>query len=131
MRYGDWLKMKRGRRGAVGFISQQRLADQVGIDRTYLNRIERGFIQLPEDDLRGRIHRALGTSDDDVRQAGVSLVGPVASESRLWGPPADEREVMERIFPELAPLTEAELADVRRYARFLRERRGEYEAGSG
>lgn len=58
--------VRRRRLARTPKMSQQRLADAVGIDRTYLNRIENGGIGLPQDDLRGRIARALGTTDEEL-----------------------------------------------------------------
>lgn len=69
--YGQWLKDKRGYRGAANFMSQAALAERVGIDRTHIVQIESGRIGMPDYALRQRIHEVFGTSDDDLRAVGI------------------------------------------------------------
>lgn len=66
-RFGDWLKRERRARG----LRQQDLEVQANLGLNYVSKIERGRVGLPEDDTRGRIHRVLGTSDDDLVEAGI------------------------------------------------------------
>jgi transcriptional regulator with XRE-family HTH domain len=54
--YGDWLKRTRE---AVP-MTQQALGDRVGVARTYVNKIERGRVDLPNLELRMKIAAALG-----------------------------------------------------------------------
>ncbi len=65
--FGAWLKERRKRAG----LTQKRLADLSGIHRTYIVKIERGGVGLPGYDLRQRLHRALGTTEEDLRKAGI------------------------------------------------------------
>lgn len=44
-----------------------------GIDRAHLSRMENDKVGLPLHETRQRIHQVLGTSDDDLHAAGVSL----------------------------------------------------------
>lgn len=69
--FGGWLKRRRGVRGEPGFVSQQELADRVGVLRTYVNQIENGRIGIPALPLRQRIHGVLGTTEDDLIAAGI------------------------------------------------------------
>ncbi len=57
-RFGEWVKAARLAAG----LTQQELAERVGIDRTYLVRIETGAIKQPGLDLRRRIQSALPDS---------------------------------------------------------------------
>jgi len=47
--------------------TQQRIADLIGVDESYINKIERGHKPLT-DDLERRIRRALGVTDDHIAQ---------------------------------------------------------------
>ena len=60
-RYGTWLRLRREERG----LTQEALAELVGVGRSHLNRIERGTVQLPGRELRERINEALGLPPDD------------------------------------------------------------------
>ncbi len=127
----------RARRKELG-LSQWEVAYRMGpsVQQADVSAIERGLIKLPRRERLEQISAALGLPMGELlarsgwANAEEYFARTIEAEP-LWGPPADVREVIERIFPELVPLTEAELADVRRYARFLRERRGESDAGSG
>lgn len=61
MRYGTWLRLRREERG----FTQEILAERAGVNRSHLNRIERGTVSLPGRDLRERINQALGIAPDD------------------------------------------------------------------
>jgi transcriptional regulator with XRE-family HTH domain len=69
--YGEWLRRKRGTKRMPGFISQQGLADKVGVLRTYINQIENGRVDVPEYPLRQRIHEALGSSEQELIDLGI------------------------------------------------------------
>lgn len=71
MTFGAWLRA--ARRSHRPPISQERLAEKTGIDRAHLSRMENDKVGLPLYETRQRIHQALGTSDDDLHAAGVSL----------------------------------------------------------
>lgn len=67
MTYGDWLRSERRKRG----LSQAQLGDLAGKHRTHINRIENSGIDRPDESTRFQIHRALGTTEDDLVAAGV------------------------------------------------------------
>lgn len=76
--YGDWLKAMRR---SHGNMTQQELADQVGVHRSYIVKIETGKVKLPEEETRLKFHNVFATSDDDLRELGV------IEELDLWGRP--------------------------------------------
>ena len=68
--FGDWLVHKREERE----LSQGRLATASGIARPYITRMESpGGVKLPTPETRQKLHRVLGTSDDDLVAAGVAI----------------------------------------------------------
>lgn len=80
--YGAWLVSMRKRRR----ISQQRLADETGIDRGHLSKIERGTVYLPQHETRQRIHPVLLTTEDELIERGiVSPVNGRAGPARVGG----------------------------------------------
>lgn len=67
----------RDRRRALGIRTQQQLADQVGVDRTHIAKIESGAIVLPQPELRRRLADVLGVSERDfLVAAGVLAEEP-------------------------------------------------------
>lgn len=67
MTFAEWLKVERKR----ARLTQQRLADIAGLGRTYVITLEKGHVNLPQFETRARIHKALGTSEQDLIDAGV------------------------------------------------------------
>lgn len=65
--FGQWLRGKREETG----LSQERLAVAVGVDRAYVNKVERGKVNLPNPETRERFHQVLGTSEEDLVRAGI------------------------------------------------------------
>lgn len=65
--FGEWLKTTRKARG----LSQERLADAMEIDRSYVVKVETGKVQLPVLDTRARFHKALGTTEDELVALGI------------------------------------------------------------
>lgn len=65
--YGDWLKEQR----AIRRITQTDLEDAAKLGPKYVSKLEAGIIRTPRDNVRERIHEALGTSDEDLVSAGI------------------------------------------------------------
>lgn len=63
--FGDHL---RGRRRAAG-ISQRKLAEAVGVDFSYISKVENGHLQAPATETLQRIADALGTPVDELLAA--------------------------------------------------------------
>jgi transcriptional regulator with XRE-family HTH domain len=68
--YGEWLKAQRVARG----YSQKRVSEGTGIGTTYLSKIESGTVDLPNPELRERVHDFFGTTEDDLVSAGVIAI---------------------------------------------------------
>lgn len=66
--FGDWL---RGMRSRHGEMTQQALADATGLQRSYIVRIERGGVKLPNEETRARFHAVFGTTEADLEQLGI------------------------------------------------------------
>lgn len=73
--FGNWLKHMR----LVHGMTQRQLEQAAELSEKYVSRIERKGTVLPEEDLRFRIHRVFGTTEDDLVDAGilVRLESPV------------------------------------------------------
>lgn len=89
MIFGDWLKRERARRK----LRQVDLEEAADLSYGQVSKYERGTLMLPGEDVRQRIHDALGTSDDDLVAAGVlsrlslggtSVYVPRNEEDRRW-----------------------------------------------
>lgn len=65
--FGEWMKSQRARAG----LTQRQVADAVGIDRSYVIKIEKGRVTLPQHELRHRIYGALGGSDAVLASFGL------------------------------------------------------------
>ena len=65
--FGHWLKAQR----RVRKLTQAGLEAAAGLGDNYVSKVERGELRLPGEDVRERIHRALGTTDDDLVRAGI------------------------------------------------------------
>jgi transcriptional regulator with XRE-family HTH domain len=63
--FGEVIRTTREAKG----VSQDALAQRVGIDRTYLNKIENGRVIRPRQETRQRLLDALGLAPEDVRPA--------------------------------------------------------------
>lgn len=68
--WSDWLKSKRGRRGDPSFVSLDELASRMGVSRTRVIQIGR-LDEPPPYPTRQRIHDALGTTEEELRQLGI------------------------------------------------------------
>ncbi len=110
-RYGS--AVRRRRLSHQPKMSQQKLADAVGVDRTHIVHIESGRIGLPQDELRGRIAEALSTTDEELlleadavgavaRRSGQLVPSAPASDSGEWVTATDaDRAEMRRIVDEV------------------------------
>lgn len=104
--FGHWLYEKRIARR----WSQADLEREAGLSERYASRLE-GKAKAPQDEVRERIHKALGTSDDDLVQAGILEridtpgYGPVyvpAAQGRVTAFPISVAETQAR-YDEAAP----------------------------
>lgn len=86
--FGAWLRSARSNHQPR--ISQERLAELTGIERSYLSRIENDHVAMPTYETRQRIHQALGTSDEDVARAGV-VIRPDLTFVARPGPPTHDQ----------------------------------------
>lgn len=57
--FGLWVKRHRRRLG----LSQEGLASRIGVDRSYVTRLESGSIRIPHPDTRARLHGVFGTDE--------------------------------------------------------------------
>src|SRR5438445_13012735 len=83
--FGSWIRKLRRERG----MSQRRLAQKVGIDFTYLSKLENDAGQSPGDDLIRRLAVELGEDADEL----LALAGKV---------PVDELRARAKEDPEFA-----------------------------
>src|SRR5690606_30474122 len=67
MTFGDWLKEQR----AIRRMTQKDLELAADLGPKYVSKLEAGVIKTPRDDVRARIHAALGTSDEDLVTANI------------------------------------------------------------
>lgn len=65
--FGQWLKHQRTVRG----MTQVALEQAAGLSDKYVSRAENGRVELPDETTRFKIHRALGTNEDDLVAVGV------------------------------------------------------------
>ncbi len=65
--FGKWLKSERRRRA----ITQADIEQQAGVSVSHVSKMENGHIGMPEPETRARIHKALGTSEDDLVDLGL------------------------------------------------------------
>ncbi len=132
MHFGDWLSAKRGKRGEPGFVSQRELARRMGVDPTYISQLERRET-APSFDTRHRIHKALGTSEDELKTIGILPDGQADWELTIGAPPAShptpamitqpaKRETLEAFY-ELGPqITEDDAQSLLLLARHMAHR---------
>lgn len=69
MTFGTWLREKRTQRSPL--LRQQDVADAIGLDRSYIVKVETGRIGLPQYETRQRIHAALGTTEAELIELGI------------------------------------------------------------
>lgn len=67
MTFARWLKARRIERG----LTQIELEHDAGLSEKYVSAAERGRVKLPEPETRERIHHALGTTEDQLVEAGL------------------------------------------------------------
>lgn len=60
--FAQWLKLKRKEKK----LTQEQLAVESNLGRTYVNAIENGRIKLPQSETREKLHNVLGTSDAEL-----------------------------------------------------------------
>lgn len=65
--FQSWL---RGERIRVG-LSQEELSVAAGLGSNYVNKIEKRRVDLPTMETRLKLHKVLGTSDNDLVEAGI------------------------------------------------------------
>ena len=102
-------------RKALG-LSQEKLAERIGVDRSYIAHIESGRTKMPSADVITALARALETTSEDLFRA---MVGP---------PPTTEEDIdledpalnlqLKLAAKELSPEGRRSLLD---YVRFVRE----------
>jgi transcriptional regulator with XRE-family HTH domain len=112
MEFGDRLRELRHGKG----LNQRELADEVGIDFTYLSKIETGKMSPPSQDTIRKLADVLGADLDEL----LVLAGRV---------PDDVKEVVTQsrehpaFLREISDLDEEELAQLRKKAKEIREKR--------
>ena len=67
MTYGDWLKEQRSRLR----MSQAEVEKRADLGNRHLSKFENGHYRMPTEDVRLRIHAALGTTDEDLVEVGI------------------------------------------------------------
>jgi transcriptional regulator with XRE-family HTH domain len=87
--FGDLLRQKRR---AVG-VSQRRLAELVGVDFSYISKLENGRLPAPAADTIARIAENIGCATEDLLAAAQKLPDGVGS--ILSGNPAAVRFLQE------------------------------------
>lgn len=65
--YGTWLKEQR----AGLRMSQEVLEQRANLSARHVSKYENGKLNIPTDDVRMRIHEALGTSEEDLVDIGL------------------------------------------------------------
>ena len=65
--FGQWLKHQRTIRG----MTQVALEQSAGLSDKYVSRAENGRVELPDETTRFKIHRVLGTNEDDLVAVGL------------------------------------------------------------
>lgn len=114
MEFGDRLRNLRLQNG----LNQRELADEVGIDFTYLSKIETGKMSPPSQDTIRKLAEVLGADLDEL----LVLAGRV---------PDDVKEVVTQsrehpaFLREISDLDEQELEELRKKAKEIREKRNQ------
>lgn len=67
MTFSEWMKRRRKEMR----MTQAHLADQAGFTRSYIVTLEGGGVTLPQARTRNRIHRVLGTDDEELQDLGI------------------------------------------------------------
>lgn len=67
MEFSKWLRTQRIRNG----LTQMELQQKTDLGDKYISHLETGRVPRPQEETRKKIHRALGTSDEDLAQAGI------------------------------------------------------------
>lgn len=65
--FGRWLRANR--KGLK--LSQEGLGRLVGVDRTYISKLENGGIGTPDPVTREKFHKAFHTSEDELVELGI------------------------------------------------------------
>lgn len=65
--FAEWVKKRRGELK----LTQDKLAEETGLGRTYINSIERGRIKLPQYETRQKLHRVFGSDDRELQDYGI------------------------------------------------------------
>lgn len=113
MSFGERLRQLRIERG----LNQRTLAETVGIDFTYLSKIETGRLPPPAQDTIHRLALALGASPDEL----LVLAGKVPDDVRS----AITRSVeIPAFLRQIRDLDKAELERLRRYVQRVKGERG-------
>jgi transcriptional regulator with XRE-family HTH domain len=112
MTYGQWLKHQRTIRG----MTQTALEEAAGLSDKYVSRAENGRVELPDETTRFKIHRVLGTTEDDLVAVGLLTRmdfegGSVYINSRNVPDTSVSHDVGMRIAERHAPEAYAELQD--------------------
>ena len=89
MRFGHWLKAQRAARR----LSQADLEQRAGMGEKYVSRLENGKT-TPGEDVRRRIHGVLGTTEDDLVNAGILTIVQVPGHDPVYVPATDDMGIV-------------------------------------
>lgn len=76
--YGHWLKEQRGLRR----MSQAEVEERADLAQRHVSKFENGHLSMPTEDVRLRIHAALGTTEEDL--VDVGLLRRMEYQGRTW-----------------------------------------------
>lgn len=76
--FGTWLKEQR----ALRRMSQVALEERADLSDKHVSKFETGNYGMPTEDVRLRIHEALGTTEEDLVEAG--LLRRMQYQGRVW-----------------------------------------------
>ena len=114
MEFGDRLRTLRHQKG----LNQRELADEVGVDFTYLSKIETGKMSPPSQDTIRKLADVLDADLDEL----LVLAGRVPDDVKGGVTQSREHPAFLR---EIKDLGEEELEELRQKAREIREKRSQ------
>jgi transcriptional regulator with XRE-family HTH domain len=87
---GDWIKEQRERCE----LSQQEVADAIGVRQSYVSRLEKNKAQRPSPEVLSRLAATFGASVEDAYQAAGLISPPVEDLQALGRPDAELQELI-------------------------------------